>query len=416
MENNNASVLTIGNEILTGLIADSNSQWICRELDSIGIGVQITMSVRDEAERILTALDYLSEKSDIIIITGGLGPTNDDITKKTLCSYFGGNLVLSDVALSNITELFKARGYELTETNRNQAFVADNCDVLNNKMGTAPGMWFEKDGKIFISLPGVPFEMKHLMSEFVIPKFTRMFASGHIIHKVICTQGVGESFLSDKIQQWELNLPRNYKLAYLPSPGIVKLRISAYLSDEELPEYESSMIKIVSDLYELVGEFIYTYNGLTLQEEVGLALIKKNKTVSTAESCTGGYIAHLITSVAGSSAYFKGSIIAYANEIKEAVLGVDARVLDEYGAVSEETVSQMALGVREKCKTDYSIAISGIAGPRGATLDKKVGTVYIGIADEEGVTVKKMQFGDERNRNIERSALTALKMLFDKIK
>ncbi|MEI7595532.1 MAG: competence/damage-inducible protein A [Bacteroidota bacterium] len=413
----NVSILTVGNEILTGFILNTNSQWIGKELDLLGFNVSGSYSVRDEKKSIIEILDYSLSNSDIVIITGGLGPTNDDITKNTLCEYFKSNLVLNNDVLDNISSMFQKRGYELTKLNKNQALVPANCRVLQNYLGTAPGMCFELNNKIIISLPGVPFEMIELMNNSVMPFLTERFSEENVTYKVISTQGIGESFLADKIKNWEDNLPEGFLLAYLPSVSIVKLRLSYfYKSSEDKIEVENLINIKVEELKQLIPEYIFSENNESLSQVLGKLLIENCKTIATAESCTGGYIAHQITLNEGCSAYFKGSVVAYSNEIKENILNVNSQIISTNGAVSAETVELMIKGVINKFNVDYAIAISGIAGPGGGTEEKPVGTVYIGVGNKQKSLVKRFTFGADRERNIQRSAMFALKMMIDFIK
>jgi nicotinamide-nucleotide amidase len=341
-------------------------------------------------------------------VTGGLGPTKDDITKATLCNYFGASLRFDDTTYKNVEALFKARGREVTELNRRQAEVPDNCKVISNVVGTAPGMWFEKDGTVLVSMPGVPQEMKAMM-ESIIPLLKEKFETPFIYHKNILTQGIGESMLAELIEDWENKLPPEIKLAYLPSIGQVRLRLSSSGNDK------NTVIKKVNEqaeaLKQIAGKFIYGYDDDTLEKIVGNLLRKKDQTVCTAESCTGGFIAHKVTSVPGSSDYFKGSVIAYANEVKENILNVSSQLIQQHGAVSEEVVRQMAENARQVLNTDFAIACSGIAGPDGGTKEKPVGTVWVAVASASGVKTKLLKLGTGRMKVIEETSLNALNML-----
>ncbi len=382
---------------------------MAEELNKAGIQVVQISSVSDEGEHIKAAVNEASERADIILMTGGLGPTKDDITKKVLMEYFGSKPVFHDETFEHIKGLFKTRNYPVTEVNKMQAEIPDNCIVLPNRVGTAVGMWFEQDDKVFVSMPGVPFEMKALMTEQVIPKLKDRFGTTYIVHKTIMTTGIGESMLAAKIEDWVEQLPENIKLAYLPQPGIVRLRLSVSGSDEEKLK---EMVEQQSDkLYNYVPKAIFGFDDISLEEVLGIILKEKGQTVSTAESCTGGYIAHLLTSIAGSSEYFHGSVISYTNQVKANQLSVSKTDIEKYGAVSQQVVEQMATGVRNLLKTDYSMATSGIAGPDGGTEEKPVGTVWIAIAGPEGVKSKLFHFGEHRGRNIRRSALMAMNML-----
>lgn len=405
-----AEIISIGDELLIGQVVNTNASWIAEQLNLAGIEVQQITTVSDKKEHILKILARAFLRSDIILITGGLGPTKDDITKQTLCEFFNTSLVFNNEAYEQIRELFKARGFNVTELNRQQAELPANCIPLKNKNGTAPGMWFNKDGKIFVSMPGVPFEMKPMITEQVIPKLRKFHNSGFILNKTILTQGIGESFLAEIISDWEKNLPENFSLAYLPQPGIVRLRLTAKGNNKE--KLIQEMNSFSGKLQEIIPDLIFGYEEDTLEEIIGKLLIEKNQTLSTAESCTGGYISHLITSVPGSSNYYTGSVIAYSNQIKENLLGVQNKTLIDNGAVSKQVVTEMALGVQKKFKTDYAIATSGIAGPDGGTEKKPVGTTWIAIATPgKKIIAKKYLFGEHRGRNIRKAALTAMNML-----
>lgn len=402
-------IITIGDELLIGQVVDTNSAWMAQHLNALGIRVKQITSVSDDREHILKALAEAARRVDIILITGGLGPTKDDITKVTLCEYFNTGLRFDERAYEDVERLFKQRGREITPTNRKQAEVLENCTVLYNSRGTAPGMWVEDKGKIYVSMPGVPFEMKTMMEKDVLPRLTQRFTLPAIVHKTILTQGIGESFLSDLITDWEDALPQHIKLAYLPSPGMVRLRLSAYGEVKSVLEQELNAL--LPPLQNLIAKFIYGYEDDTLEGVVGQLLLQNKATLSTAESCTGGYIAHRITSVSGSSAYFKGAVVAYDNAVKENQLQVPKALLDHHGAVSEEVVTHMAKAVRQLLQTDYSIACSGVAGPTGGTEAKPVGTVWIAVGTPAGVISKKLQLGDSRERVIHETALYAMNLL-----
>ncbi len=402
-------IITIGDELLIGQVVDTNSAWMAQRLNEIGIKVKQISSVSDDENHILKALLEASLRADIILITGGLGPTKDDITKKTLCKYFNTGLKFDDESFKIIESIFLSRGRQVTPINRLQAEVPENCTVLHNYQGTAPGMWFEHNEKIYVSMPGVPSEMKGLMEKIVIPKIKERFPLVPIIHKTILTQGIGESYLSDLISSWEDHLPSHIKLAYLPAAGMVRLRITAKGENEEalIKEVNAEALKLKA----LIGEYIYGYENDKLEGLIGRLLRDQKKTISTAESCTGGFIAHKITSIPGSSEYYIGSIVAYANEIKVNDLNVDLNSIDKYGAVSEEVVKTMATNVRKKFKTDYSIACSGIAGPDGGTADKPVGTIWIAVSNVEKTITRKLQLGTNRERVILETAQHALNVL-----
>ena len=404
-----AAIITIGDEILIGQTIDTNSAWIGSELSKSGFDVFRITSVHDGREDILYALDEVTGKADVAIITGGLGPTSDDITKPVLCEFFNTRLVMNGEVLKMIEEMMGRRKNPMNENNRRQAFVPESCRVLKNAKGTAPGMWFEKDGTIFISMPGVPSEMQYIMSEHVIPELNKRFKSQVILHRNIMTYGTFEARLAEILTDFEKGLPANIKLAYLPSSGVIKLRLTGRGKDyNELNELLSGQ---VSELYRIIPEFIYGENEDSLEKVVGDLLKEKNQTVCTAESCTGGEIAHLITGIPGSSLYYKGSVIAYANSVKTRILNIPDEILSEYGAVSEEVVSYMANETRKLLATDYCIATSGIAGPDGGTESKPVGTLWMAVSSEMGTVTEKRIFGIDRITNIKRFSLAALNLL-----
>jgi nicotinamide-nucleotide amidase len=404
-----AEIITIGDELLIGQIVNTNASYIASELNLIGIRVKRMTTIGDTHEEIIYALKNISEITDLTILTGGLGPTNDDITKNTLCLFFDTKLVLHKESLNNITRLFKNRGWGVSEINRHQAMLPASCRAIPNLVGTAPGMWFEKKLKHYISMPGVPFEMKEMMTKEVIPQLRKISFAPPIHHKTVLTTGIGESALAERIKDWENQLPRDIKLAYLPEVGIVKLRLSCYKATKGSPI--ENIDKEIEKLKQLIPEFIFGYGTDTLQGVLGRTLKSLGKTLATAESCTGGYIAHLITSVAGSSAYYKGSVVAYDNEVKIKTLGVDKELIAVQGAVSEEVVKAMAKKVRKLLKTDYAITTSGVAGPDGGTIEKPVGTTWIAIATPKKVYAQKFMLGDDRERNIRRAAIFGLNML-----
>ncbi len=406
-----ASVITIGDELLIGQVIDTNSAWMAVELIKIGIWLRRTVSVGDVKNDILNVLDEEGKNSDIILITGGLGPTADDITKPVLCEYFGGKLVTDEATLQHIEHLFKQvfhRSGPLLERNRKQAEVPDVCTVLKNETGTAPGMWFEKNDKIYVSLPGVPHEMKGIMTNRVLPQLLRRFKVPKIGHRTLLTIGIGESNLAELIQPVETNLPENIKLAYLPNNTMVRLRLTGFGEEETV---EKDLDAYFSDLQQLTAPYLVATEDITIADCVGKLLKENGYTVSTAESCTGGYIAHLLTKKAGSSAYFSGSVVSYANSIKENVLHVASETLLQEGAVSEETVIQMAENCRKLMGTDFSIAVSGIMGPDGGSAEKPVGTVWIAVCGKKGLETKKLNLRYDRERNIEITAVNALNLL-----
>jgi nicotinamide-nucleotide amidase len=411
----NAEIITIGDEILIGQIVDTNSAWIGTQLNFAGIKVKQISSVSDDREHILKALKEAENRADLILITGGLGPTKDDITKKTLAEYFRVGMVQHVETENMIRDFFAKRGKALTELNKKQAEVPENCEVILNHNGTAPGMWFNVRNKIFVSMPGVPFEMKALMENSVIPKIKNEFSLPAIYHKTLLTNGIGESFLAEKIEDWENSLAAdNLKLAYLPSPGMVRLRLSTMgqNSDELKSKIESAFERLLPKIKEyFFGYEEYGKEPDSLEKIVAELLLKNNKTIALAESCTGGYISHLITSIAGSSAFYRGGIIPYHNAHKNELLGVDNSMFEKHGAVSEQCVLAMAKGVRVKFNSDFAIAVSGIAGPSGGTDEKPVGLVWIAVATPTEIFAEKFQFGTDRNRNIRMTALAALNKL-----
>ncbi len=405
----NAAIITIGDEILIGQITDTNSAWLGQELGNAGIRVNYRISVGDNQSHIIHALNEAAQFADIIITTGGLGPTKDDVTKHTFCEYFHTTLVENEAVKNWVTKIFRLRKLPIIESNLQQAMVPQNCKVLFNRSGTAPGMWFNHSGKVYISMPGVPFEMKTIFTEEALPLIKQSFTLPFILHRTIQTASIGESFLAKKIADWENNLPPFIQLAYLPSIGQVRLRLSGYGIKQQ--EVEEEMNKQIQSLYEIAGEFIFGEETDTLQQVVGKQLLDKKQSLATAESCTGGYLAHLITSVPGSSAYYNGSIISYANEVKINELGVSADILATDGAVSEGCVKQMAELVKMKLHTDYAIATSGIAGPSGGTDQKPVGTVWIAVSGPKQTIASQFNMGDSRERTIHRTALQGLFML-----
>lgn len=409
MKNINAELLTIGDEILYGQIVDTNSQWMSVELDKMGIKVIRKTSVGDIEQDILTAFSEAEKRADIILITGGLGPTSDDLTKPVLAKYFNCDLKINEEALNEVTEFFKSRGRELTEINRQQAELPTACEKITNAMGTAPGMWFNKGDKVFMSMPGVPHEMKRMMTEQVLPRLSNKYELPVIHHKIIRTIGLGESFLAEKISDWEKALPKNIKLAYLPSLGEVKLRLTAFGNSLEKLQTETS--GYVEKLKAIIDPFIYGYGEEPIEVVIGKLLKEKKLTLSIAESCTGGYLSHLVTSVPGSSEYFLGSLIPYDYQIKMRQLGVKPETLEKYGAVSEPTIIEMANIVRAKFNTDIGIATSGIAGPGGATADKPVGTVWIAYSDKHQTITRKLQLSKDRMINIKLASAAALNLI-----
>ena len=409
-----ASIITIGDELLIGQVIDTNSAWIAQELNKTGIAVKHRVAVGDNKVDILQALDAEQLQADIILITGGLGPTADDITKPLLCDYFGGKMVLHKPSLDFITELFEKKFKRpMTERNYKQAEVPDTCTVLLNERGTAPGMLFKKGAKIFVAMPGVPHEMKWLMQVHVLPYIAKHYQSGYVEHKTLLTAGIGESSLADTINDIEESLPAYIKLAYLPNYGMVRLRLTAFGTDKTL--LLEDLQKYFTLLKERVAEFLVADEDLPLEAVVGKLLLESKETVATAESCTGGLIAHMISSIPGASAYFKGSIVSYSNEVKTNMLGVSTEMLETYRAVSEQTVVEMAMEVRKKLNTDYGVAVSGIMGPDGGTVDKPVGTVWIAVATAKEVKANQYHVPFDRQRNVQQTAVNALNFLRKRI-
>jgi nicotinamide-nucleotide amidase len=410
MEQVFASIITIGDELLIGQVVDTNSAWMAQELNKAGIWLKRRVAVGDNKQEIINALNDQSKDTQIILITGGLGPTADDITKPVLCDYFGGKLVVDEKTEAFVKHLFEnVFRRPITERNLKQAEVPDVCTVLPNARGSAPGMWFEKEGKVFVSLPGVPHEMKGLMTKEVLPRLQAHFTMPFISHRTLLTAGIGESYLADKIIDWEEKLPAHLKLAYLPNYGMVRLRITGSGPDKE--QLEKELDKEFGQLKALVKEWMVTDEDLPLHVVIGQMLKAQNKTMSTAESCTGGFIAQLITSAPGSSAYYKGSIVSYANEVKENVLKVSSHTLATLGAVSEETVKQMVQGALTTLNTDYVLATSGIMGPDGGTAEKPVGMVWVAAGNREKVVTQLFNFRFDRQRNIEMTANNGLNLL-----
>jgi nicotinamide-nucleotide amidase len=405
----NLDIISIGDELLIGHTLNTNAYWMSKALNTIGFTIRQQTTIADTEEIILSALKVSIRNSDVVLITGGLGPTNDDLTMPTLNKFFGGRLVRDENVYKHIEKLVTNRGFSMNENNKKQAIVPENCKVIHNANGTAPGLWFDYEGKVVVAMPGVPYEMKAMVSDEIIPRLIAQFDLPEIINQMVYTQGIPESILAEQIADWENNLPVSIKLAYLPSPGRVKLRLSSTGTDRLV--MQEAINCQIEKLKVLIPKYIYSAENEELAAALGELLLKRGETIATAESCTGGYIAHLITKVAGSSAYYKGSILSYANEVKVNELDVKQQDLDAFGAVSEQVVEQMALGVQQKMKTDYAIATSGIAGPEGGSDEKPVGTVWIALATPKGVISEKYIFGKQREVNIERTAITALGML-----
>ena len=409
-----AEIITIGDEILIGQIVDTNSAWMAQQLNSIGIKVKQITSVSDDADHIIEALTAAERRTQIILITGGLGPTKDDITKFTLARYFNMGMRRDQGVLEQVESFFKKINRPMIESNTRQADVPDGCVVVPNKNGTAPCMWFEHNNNIIVSMPGVPFEMMYLMEEEILPRIKKAFKLPAIYHKTILTAGLGESFLAEQIEDIENSLPDAIKLAYLPKLGQVRLRLSTSGPDEEKLKEEVEVY--TRQIVNRIRRYVVAEEDVALEKAL-LDLMKgRGLTLSTAESCTGGFIAHLITKHPGSSAVYAGGAVAYSYELKESVLGVKAETLATYGAVSEQTVKEMASGAVAHFNTDYSVAVSGIAGPDGGTDDKPVGTVWIAVASRTGAVAKMFTFGNKRIQNIERSAMSALSMILNQVK
>jgi nicotinamide-nucleotide amidase len=403
-----ATVITIGDEILIGQIVDTNSAWIGQTFSELGVKLQEIISVGDEAPQIVDALNRAKVNSQIVLMTGGLGPTKDDITKKTLVEYFNTELELNEEVWEKMKLIFEKRGPKVLEMNRSQAMIPKACTMLPNTRGTAQGMWFDREGVVFISMPGVPHEMKYLMETQVIPRLKEKFSFPKIVHATIMTAGAGESVVANMLSDFENALPENIKLAYLPNLGTVKLRLTGRGNSEEIKiEVERQKEKLKA----LVGNHFYTEGEGKLESVIGKMLLDRNETVSCAESCTGGYISHLFTTIPGSSKYFDGSVVSYSYDMKEKILGVSKAMLNQQGAVSEECVSQMLSGLLKATGTTYGIAVSGIAGPDGATPDKPVGTVWIAVGSKEKMVARKFQFFQSRMENIRVFSNAALNML-----
>ncbi len=406
---NSAEIITIGDEILIGQTVDTNSAWMSNRLNLLGVSVARITSIADRREEIIASLDESLGRSDLVLMTGGLGPTSDDITKETLAEYFGSRMVTDQGVLEEVTERLRKRNLEMNDNNRRQANVPDNCTVLVNRAGTAPGMMFARGEKRVISMPGVPSEMKYIMTEHVLPMIARQTGGNVIIHKNIMTYGTFEARLAERLQDFERELPPEVRIAYLPSYGLIKLRLTGRGTDDS--HTQAILGEQVRKLYNLIPDVIYGEDETTLEEVTGGLLLKSGATVSTAESCTGGKLSSLITSVPGSSAWYLGSVIAYDNSIKTGLLGVNPDTIRIHGAVSEETAREMAEGVRRVTGSDFSVAVTGIAGPSGGTDTKPVGTVWIAIASDGGILTEQHRFADDRRVNILRASYTALNML-----
>lgn len=406
-----ATIVTIGDEILIGQIVDTNSGYIAKALDKIGIQTLEMLSISDDKQHILDTFASLQNKTDLVIITGGLGPTKDDITKHTFCEYFEDHLIRNQEVETHVIQLIEnVMKRPASQINKDQALVPSTCQILFNNVGTAPGMWMQKEQTVFISLPGVPYEMKHIIEQQIIPKLVKEFNRPYIVHKTIMTYGQGESLVAERIENWENNLPEFIKLAYLPAPGRVRLRLTARGTDKAI--LEQAIQENVNSLAHIISDIIVGYDeDQTIEVMIGKQLVLKNKTLATAESCTGGKIAQVITSVAGSSAYFKGSIVSYATETKINVLGISQELIDTYSVVSKEVATQMALQAKKIMKTDFVIATTGNAGPSKGDANVPVGTVCIAIATPTEIIAEQFDFGQPREKVIDRTVNKAFEML-----
>ena len=404
-----AEIISIGDELLYGQTLDTNAHWISHKLDEYNIKVFQRTTIGDDADQILNAFATAAERVDIVLITGGLGPTKDDLTKPLLAKYFGVGMVHHEEVLRDITLLFAKASREVTALNAQQADLPANCEKITNPVGTAPGMWFYENNTVFVAMPGVPYEMKSIMTQGILPKLHEMFSKGVLHHHIIKTIGITESSLSDLIEDWEVNLPKHIKLAYLPTKGQVKLRMTG--SGDDLYTLKQEIDTLQMAIMPKIAKYVYGFGADSLEGVIGKLLNKNNLTLATAESCTGGYLAHMITSVPGSSRYFKGSVIAYSNEVKIAQLGVSTEDLKQQGAVSEEVAKAMAKGVRKELNADIAIATTGIAGPDGGTVEKPVGTVWIAYSDKHKTLAKKFNFSRDRTFIVHWSALAALNMI-----
>ncbi|MEB2785942.1 competence/damage-inducible protein A [Algoriphagus persicinus] len=404
-----AEIIAIGDELLYGQIVDTNSHWISQKLDLMGVKVVRKTTVGDDRKDILAAFASAEARADIILITGGLGPTQDDLTKPLMAEYFDSPIIENPAAVEAVTEFFRKRGRELTPLNLLQGHLPSCCTYVPNVVGTAPGMWFERKDTYWMSMPGVPHEMKKLMTDFVLPKLPTLFPLPVIVHRMVKTVGIGESWLADLIRDWENALPKNIRLAYLPSIGHVKLRLTGFGTDKI--EIENDIQKQIDLVLPRIEKYVYGYDSETLESAIGKLLTINKKTVALAESCTGGYISHLITSISGSSSYFQGAVVPYHNQFKNEIIQVKNDTLLAFGAVSEEAVKEMSTGVRELFQSDFGLASSGIAGPDGGTEEKPVGTVWIACARQGLVETKKLQLTQDRILNIQLTAVAVLNLL-----
>jgi nicotinamide-nucleotide amidase len=410
-----AAIVTIGDEILIGQIVDTNSAYIAKALDKIGIATQEMLSISDDKQHILNTFQNLQNKVDVIIITGGLGPTKDDITKKTFCDYFEDTLIENEAVLLHVRSIIEGiYKRPITQINRDQALIPSTAKVLFNKMGTAPGMWMEKENTVFVSLPGVPYEMKYLIDNEVIPNLVQKFKRPYIVHQTIMTYGTGESLIAEQIEEWEDNLPDFIKLAYLPSPGKVRLRLTARGDNKEL--LQAVIAHQVQMLDVLIHEIIVGYNeDESIEVMLGRLMTEKGFTLATAESCTGGKIAAVLTAISGASNYFKGSVVSYATQTKIDVLGVSKNTIDKYGVVSAQVASEMALGIQKLMQVDYAITTTGNAGPAKGDSSVDLGIVFIAIATPTGVFVEEFNFGQPREKVIDRAVSKSLELVYKEI-
>ena len=406
-----ATIVTIGDEILIGQIVDTNSAFIAKSLDKIGVEISEMISISDNKEHILATFEKLQNAVDLVIVTGGLGPTKDDVTKKTFCDYFEDELVVDQSVLAHVTQMIEGiYKRTITQMNKDQALVPSMCTVLHNRVGTAPGMWMKKENTVFISLPGVPYEVRYLVENEIVPKVVREYNRPYIIHKTILTYGQGESMVAERIENWEDSLPVFLKLAYLPSPGKVRLRLSARGTNKEV--LENALEQYVKSLDAIIHDIIVGFEeDETIEFQVGKMLKQQQKTLATAESCTGGKIAAVLTSIPGASEYFKGSVVSYATEAKIAVLGVSESMIKEFSVVSEAVVSAMASRTRQIMNTDYAIATSGNAGPTKGDDNAEIGTVFIALATPDDVIVEKYNFGQPRDKVIDSAVIKSLELL-----
>ncbi len=409
-EKNNFStvIVTIGDELLIGQTIDTNSAWIASALNKIGINIEKRIAIGDNWNQIWDCLEKENQDNSLVLITGGLGPTSDDITKPLLCKFFNGKMIVDEAALANVKNIFEnILKRPLLERNLKQAEVPDTCNVIQNARGTAPGMWFEKNNTIFVSMPGVPHEMKGMMTNYVIPELKNRFELKPIIHRTLLTAGIGESFLADMLVDFEKNLSEHIKLAYLPNYGMVRLRLSASMEQSD----ENTIDKNFKQLKEIVKDYLVADKDISIQEAISVVFSEKKMTLSVAESCTGGYISHLITSIPGSSSFFLGGVVSYANEVKRDILDVPQELIEKYGAVSIQTVEKMAEGVRKKTGSDIALATSGIMGPGGGSDEKPVGYVCVAMSTAVKTISTTFQFRFDRTRNIELTAVQALNFM-----